>query len=126
MDGKKPIDLMLQELHKSIQLNRRNLTVLQTQLSSHVRNIYTDSISQHKSWCVTFRIPEKEVLKTADMFNIDLSKLQVSFIKQWLIPPDAHMWTSSFYHILILSYILDRYYPMQVYQLFHNHYQSPY
>lgn len=101
LNRKPPIDEILSEFQNSCKQNPQLQSTVKLELEKLVRKLYSDAIAQHVGWCMSFKIPEVEVLNILNIIGIDQQKLSSAFATQWKAPPSAHMINNPYYHTLL-------------------------
>ncbi len=101
-----PIESVYIELKNKIETSKDNIELkIQIELEKNLRKLYSDAIGQNTGYCMTFKIPEKDILNIAQLIDIDINKIQQSFTSGWKIPQSAFMANNPYYHILCLLII---------------------
>jgi len=107
--SQQPIDILVENMRQLLKQHPDVERDLKLELDKLNRKIFELSLSQHQSWCITYKIPQTEVVNIAtDKLNISLDDLKKSFVTQWKIPNTAtqlYMYGSPYYHTLLLIII---------------------
>lgn len=105
----KPIEKIVSEIETYIKTQNINF-LKETELNykKFVYAVHFDAVRQYsKGYCMRMLVPEKDVLATFNNIpEMSGTKINEAFITQWVVPRNAHMHTSLYYHTLCLIYIL--------------------
>ena len=101
-NSKKPIDLLVDELEASMKAHPGLERTFKMELERLVRKVYADAITQHKGWCVSFKVPEREIFALMEKTTITADRIKDIFVAQWEVPASAYMVGNPFYHFLSL------------------------
>jgi len=80
--------------------------IIQQKLQQIATSVYTDAINKaiNDGYCMSFKIPEKEVKQLIDLLGIDINTLKDIFEKEFGFPKNSKMYGNEYYQILILLY----------------------
>ena len=75
---------------------------VQIELEKQLRKLYSDAIGQTTGYCMTFKIPEKEILNIPTIMGLDVADIKSAFAEGWNVPETAYMYNNPYYHVLLL------------------------
>ena len=96
------INDLLEHIDNVVSQNPSVFQTLKMELTSITRSVYAEAITQNVGYCMTFKIPETQVLNLLDIVNLDKHDVKETFISDWNVPRDAYMVTNVYYHTLLL------------------------
>lgn len=79
-----------------------------TRITDISKKVYNDAL-KHASdvkYCLSFTVPERDVIKLLDLLSIDEDDLKVIFDKDLGFPKNSYMYGLSYYQILLLLYYI--------------------
>lgn len=105
----KPIDKLVNEIEDYV--NKTDIHFLKKLDANYKKLIYmvhSDAVRQYsKGYCMRMMVPEKDVNSTFNIIpDMSLEKIGEAFKIQWVVPSEAHMHNSSYYHVLLLVHLL--------------------
>jgi len=103
--GKYPIDQIITELDNNCKKNPSLMSTIKLEIDKLLRKVYSDAITQQTGWCMTFKIPQIEVLNLTNIAGIDIHRMSNAFQTHWKTPPTAYMVNDPYYHVLLLFII---------------------
>ena len=101
INRKLPIDEILSDFLNSCKKDPNLTNIVKLELDKIVRKLYADAISQQNGWCMSFKVPEADVLNMLNIIGIDQTKLLAAFSTQWDVPATAYMVNNPYYHTLL-------------------------
>jgi hypothetical protein len=98
LDFKQLVDKLVKEVKSN--------TLIQQKLQQIATSVYTDATNKaiNDGYCMSFKIPEKEVKQLIDLIGIDVDTLKELFEKEFGFPKNSKMYGNEYYQILILLY----------------------
>ncbi len=105
----KPIDNIVAEIEKYIQTSDVHfLKTVDMEYKKLIYNVHSDAVRQYtKGYCMRLMVPERDVLTTYNIVpDMSVTRINQAFSSQWVVPKNAHMHNSPYYHILLLTHLL--------------------
>lgn len=96
------INDLLKHIETKVAENPSLFQNLKIELTAITRSVYADAITQNVGYCMTFKIPETQVLNLLNIVDLDPDDVRETFIADWKVPRDAYMVTNIYYHTLLL------------------------
>jgi hypothetical protein len=105
----KPIDKLIDEIEEYIKnVDMHFIKSLEAVYKKLIYNVHTDVVRQYnKGYCMRIMVPEREVLASLNSVpTLSNLKITEAFTTQWIVPKNAHMHNSTYYHILLLVHLI--------------------
>lgn len=75
---------------------------VQQLLTSSVSQLFHAALNNSDGYCIKFQLPIVAVNNLFRKFNLNVDEVEYAFRKDWGYPPKAHMYSDSYYQILLL------------------------